>query len=293
MTLDAGVYVLAVSGGVDSMVLLDLLAGQSGLQLTVAHFDHGIRPDSAEDRLLVQAAAAARGLPFVYEEGRLEPDTSEAAARAARYAFLERVCAEQRAHAIVTAHHQDDLLETMLLNVMRGTGRRGLASLRSNGRMLRPLLALSKSELLAYARERQLAWREDSTNRDTKYRRNFLRRTVMSHLSEAQRRNLLRINRDMRTINEEIDVLVAEWLAAQPNTLTIDRRAFSALPHIVAREVMAEFARRAGIADIDRQLIERLVVAGKTARAGTQHDADASHMFLVDRTTLEIAGRQR
>jgi tRNA(Ile)-lysidine synthase len=90
--LPTGSYVVAVSGGVDSVALLHMLAGRPGLKLTVAHFDHGIRPDSAEDRRHVQALAKELGLPFVYHVGELGPDASEAhSSGEARYAFLHRV----------------------------------------------------------------------------------------------------------------------------------------------------------------------------------------------------------
>src|SRR5215471_4228206 len=89
--LEPGKYVVAVSGGVDSMVLLDVLKDVPGLQLVVAHYDHGMRGDSGQDRQLVQEAAAHYGLPFAYEEGKLGVRTSEAAARDARYQFLRRV----------------------------------------------------------------------------------------------------------------------------------------------------------------------------------------------------------
>src|SRR5690348_16932946 len=111
ISIKPGKYIVAVSGGVDSMVLLNLLAKSKGLDLIIAHFEHGIRSDSKEDLELVRAAAAHYGLPFVWEHGHLGPNASEAAAREARYTFLRRVRAEHAAKAIVTAHHQDDLLE--------------------------------------------------------------------------------------------------------------------------------------------------------------------------------------
>src|SRR5665213_1651974 len=104
-----GSYVVAVSGGVDSMALLNVLKGESrrggGWKLVVAHLDHGIRPESAEDRRLVQATARDYKLPFVYHEGRLGAGASEAAAREARYSFLRSVQKASDAVAIVTAHH--------------------------------------------------------------------------------------------------------------------------------------------------------------------------------------------
>src|SRR5438309_11792005 len=92
-----GKYVLAVSGGVDSMVLLDLLAAQPGIELIVAHFDHGIREDADADRQLVEAAATRYGLPFVAARGQLGAQASEATAREARYRFLQQVRQEQGA----------------------------------------------------------------------------------------------------------------------------------------------------------------------------------------------------
>jgi tRNA(Ile)-lysidine synthetase-like protein len=106
MHLSDGRYVVAVSGGVDSVALLDILRQQTGLELIVAHFDHGIRKDSCQDRLLVEQLAKRYGLTFVYEEAKLGPRTSEETARRARYAFLNKVMREHQAVAIVTAHHQ-------------------------------------------------------------------------------------------------------------------------------------------------------------------------------------------
>src|ERR1700712_59168 len=101
--LNPGTYILAVSGGVDSMVLLHVLAQQPGLQLVVAHLDHGIRTDSAQDRQLVQKTARRLDVPFVYHEAKLGSDASEAAARQARYQFLRTAQQAAGARAIVTA----------------------------------------------------------------------------------------------------------------------------------------------------------------------------------------------
>src|SRR5206468_7359212 len=115
-----------------------------GYDLIVAHFDHGIRHDSAVDRELVQWAARRYELPFVAEQGNLGR-ASEAGARAARYAFLVRAQDKHRAKGIVTGHHQDDLVETSLLNLARGAGRHGLAPM-VDGEVLRPLLGLTRTE---------------------------------------------------------------------------------------------------------------------------------------------------
>src|SRR5260221_102633 len=126
LNVNPGKYIVAVSGGVDSMALLDMLVVLPGLELVVAHFERGIRADSDQDRQLVAATAARYGLPFVFMRGNLGAGVSEAAARTARYAFLGRVRGAHNAGAIITAHHQDDVIETALINLVRGTGSRGL-----------------------------------------------------------------------------------------------------------------------------------------------------------------------
>ncbi len=291
--IQPGKYVVAVSGGVDSVALLHMLAGRLDLQLVVAHYDHGIRPDSAEDRRLVQGLAQKYGLPFMYHSGELGPDTSEAVARAARYGFLHDVRQANGAAAIITAHHQDDVLETIILNLLRGTGRRGLSSLRSTDVIKRPLLHVPKKELLGYAKREGLQWREDSTNNNEKYLRNYVRRNIMPRFAEADREALLEISRKTQLLNQQITEQAADYLHAQPDPLVLDRHGFTMLPHAVAREIMAEWLLQNTSAELSRRMLERLVVAAKTGRAGSRFDVDAGHWLYVTRTKLALQPRER
>lgn len=288
VVLEPGKYVLAVSGGVDSMVLLDLLTGQKGFELVVAHFDHGIRADSDEDRRLVQDVAAAHGLPFEFAAGELGPGTSEAAARTARYAFLRQVKAKHAARAIITAHHQDDLIETALLNLLRGTGHKGLSALRSHDDLVRPLLNTTKQQLREYATRHNLRWREDSTNADPRYLRNYLRLHVLPRLSPAERQKLLTAITKASVSSAEIETVLDHML---PTGDSLDRHWFAALPHAVAREVMAAWLRRHEVRDFDRPLIERLVVAAKVAAPGTKIDINHSTILQISKNTTQIIAR--
>ena len=136
--LKPGKYVLAVSGGVDSIVLLDLLAKEIERDnLVVAHFDHGIRQGSATNREFVEGLAKNYGLEFFYEEGELGAKASEALARTKRYEFLNKIKKQTESDAIITAHHQDDVLETIIINLLRGTGRKGLSSLKNHPELVR------------------------------------------------------------------------------------------------------------------------------------------------------------
>lgn len=284
---------MAVSGGVDSVALLHLLAGRAELQLTVAHFDHGIRDDSAEDRRHVQTLARNYGLPFVYCRAELGMGASEAAARQARYDFLHHVRRESGAAAIVTAHHQDDLLETIILNLLRGTGRRGLSSLKSTDVIRRPLLHVPKSKLLRYAKREGLRWREDSTNTDERYLRNYVRRQIMPRFADADREVLLAIAERARVLGGEIERQAANYLHLQPAPGVLDRHQFIMLPYAVSREIMAEWLLQNAGAELSRKLLERLVITAKAGRAGTKVDVNKEYWLRICRTRLALEPRER
>lgn len=210
LDISSGRYIVAVSGGVDSVVLLDMLAGQPGLELIVAHFDHGIRGDSADDAQFVGAIARTYGFQFETKREELGTSASEELARERRYEFL-RGLAQAHDAKLVTAHHSDDIIETIGINLSRGTGWRGLAVLDSD--VVRPLLKLSKADILEYARLHQLTWREDSTNASDAYLRNRLRRK-MSQLPADEKNQLQGLHAQQieskKDINTEVRSLVGD-----------------------------------------------------------------------------------
>lgn len=292
LQISPGTYVVAVSGGVDSMTLLHMLVEQAqaarGLNYIVAHFDHGIRIDSSDDRKLVQAAAQKYKLPFVYAQERLGISASEATARAARYDFLRRTQSAANAKAIITAHHQDDMVETALLNLLRGTGRKGMTSLRSHPSLLRPLLASSKQDLIDYARKHSLEWREDSTNQDTKYRRNFVRNKLMPKLSKADYEKLRSYIVSLAVVNDEIDSLVEEWLGKQPAPDQLSRHQFVMLPHAIAKEVMAAWLYKATACSLSKNVLEEATIAAKTFRNGKLFPINKHWQLAVNASTLAL-----
>ncbi len=288
ITIQPGKYVVGVSGGVDSMVLLDLLRLYPRVGIIVAHYDHGVRSDSARDRKFVQEVAEKHDLPFAYDEGRLGAKVSEAEAREKRYAFLRKIQAASRSDGIITAHHQDDVLETAIINLMRGTGRKGLSSLRSmtghDGTVARPLLRVPKSEILDYARRHKLEWHEDSTNIDTTYLRNHVRHNLLPKWKQLERRRLLDILERMQEVNEELD----DMLEQTAQQASLDREWFIALPHNAAKEYLAAWLRRHDIRDFDRNTLERLTVAAKVAESGKAIDIVRGHRLEVDGRNLKL-----
>jgi len=281
-----GKYVVAVSGGVDSMALLHALKQLPDVQLIVAHFEHGIRADSDEDRRLVASVAKEYDLPFVYARGHLGAGASEAMARDARYAFLRHVMEEQGAVGIITAHHQNDLIETAFINLLRGTGSRGLTALRTTDNLHRPLLDITKQDILAYARDQGLVWREDSTNSDDRYLRNYLRHHVMPKLSDKQRQKALAHIHSAGKLHAAIDRELSPYIGG----MELGRAWFISSPHSVASEVLALWLRR-HMATFDRKTIERLVVFAKTAANGKRADVDRTHYVVVGKNHITLYAR--
>jgi len=240
---------------------------------------------------LVQRIAKQYSLPFVYANGQLGAGAGEALAREARYAFLRSVQAEHDAEAIITAHHQDDMLETAILNLLRGTGRRGLSSLKSRKDVVRPLLEFTKKVIREYAEEHDLVWSEDSTNDDDRYLRNYIRHHILSRFTKTGREALLAHLKQARKVNDEIDELLDKDLEAQPAKDELNRTWYLQLPFAVAGEMMAAWLRRNGITHFDRHMIERLVVSAKTAAPGKLADIDADFVVHFTKERIQLKNR--
>jgi tRNA(Ile)-lysidine synthase len=212
---------LALSGGVDSVVLLHLLHQLSPLhswRLSALHVHHGISPHADEWAAFCTDLCARYSVPFQVEEVDISPLREhgiEAAARKLRHAVLNR----QPVNFIALAHHQDDQAETLLLQMLRGAGLRGASAMplvrqrADHPTQLRPLLNVARSELLAYARQHDLQWVEDESNADDAYPRNFLRHRVLPQLEQRfpeYRVTLARSARHFAEASELLDQLAQQ-----------------------------------------------------------------------------------
>lgn len=219
--------VVAVSGGADSMALLHLLSlmrDEWSLKVVAAHLDHGLRRESAEDATFVGEMACRWNLPFetdrlpaaaLKEEGNLE-----AAARQWRYSFLAQVAIDRQVDGqpvdVAVAHTANDQAETVLMNLVRGSGLRGLAGMRPvrpltlqgrvvpGVRVVRPLLAVSRSEVLEYLRIHDIPWREDPTNQDRTFVRNRIRHDILPGLQEINPQIVASICRTATLLGDEL-----------------------------------------------------------------------------------------
>ena len=288
-----GKYVVAVSGGVDSMVLLDILAREPSLVLIIAHIDHGIRPDSNEDLILVEYESNKRSLKFNKKLLKLGSNASEEKARNERYKFLNNLQKEHQADGIITAHHQDDLIETAILNMLRGTGRKGLTSILDNPKVIRPLINVPKKEIYQYALDNGIIWHEDSTNNDEKYLRNYIRKQIIPKLDDQQKQQFINSLNSTSKNNQEIDTLLVKQINENSSNTGISRTWFNSLPHDVASETMATWLRQNKLRDFDRSTIVRLVIAAKTSKNSKKHPIikGANLVMSKDELALELAER--
>jgi tRNA(Ile)-lysidine synthetase-like protein len=258
---EPGLAVLAVSGGGDSVAMLDLfaaLAPELGLTLLVAHADHGIHPDSGAVALRVAALAAERyGLEAVTAALALGPGASETRARLARYRFLRGVQAERGAGYLVTAHHADDQVETVLFRVLRGSGPAGLTGIEAAGArgLRRPLLPFRHAELVAHAESAGLEIFEDPTNADPRHARAWIRtvlrpvieQRIGSEVGAALLAVAAHAARDLGAWDAVLDHLPGLDLVASDGRFEVARPVLRGYDNMLAGRVLRAAARRAGL----------------------------------------------
>jgi tRNA(Ile)-lysidine synthetase-like protein len=289
-----GNYVVAVSGGADSVTLLDLLVrhSQGDYTLVVAHYDHAMRDDSAQDADFVTALARSYGLR-TYVERSKRPLRSEAEARSARYEFLERIRVTARAETVITAHHQDDVIETSLLNLSRGTGRRGLSPMRSS-RVLRPLLDVSRDQLRTYAETEKLAWREDASNLNEANPRNFLRRVLLPLASLEWRTNYLDSIEDLSRLNDQIDERLAAYLSKNGTSVDLNRASVRELSVSEVGELIVYTARRAYPSiELNDRLIRELAQFVQNGKTGQERPLSGKLKLIITRTKISFILNQK
>lgn len=283
---------IGVSGGRDSAVLLHALVKAGFKQLIVCHLDHSLREESRDDAQFVVEQARSYGLEHEdeYEDvARLSKERKlsiEAAAREARYAFFSQVAWDRWCPRVILAHHADDQVETLLLNLLRGSGATGLGAMRpvsireQHGARLeihRPLLSVWREEITSYAEKHQVEFREDASNLDRKFVRNRLRHDVLPMLSKS-------LDRDVRRAlwrSAEIIGAEGDWLASQtpqvsgPELSVADIRA---LPLALRRRVIHAWLRSQGIADVSFEDVEAVGGLVESTRRAKLNVAGGRHV---------------
>ena len=257
---EPGVAVVAVSGGADSVALLDLLhalAPALGLTLVVAHADHGIAAESRTVGRAVKELAARYGLALELGELELGPGATETAARAARYAWLRDVQRRHGARYLVTAHHKDDQIETIVLRLLRGTAPAGLAGIaaRARGGLVRPLLPFAKTELVAHAAARGVPVHNDPANADPRHLRSWVRTVLLpliaGRLGARVGDDVLRAGRaaalERRAWDRALEHLPDLELRVEAQGFDVARAGLARYDHTLSVALLRAAARRVGL----------------------------------------------
>ncbi len=294
--------VVAVSGGVDSVTLLNMLRELQdfyGWQMVVAHINHNARSSSARDAEFVGGLAESYSLPFYLEKLNNDTAKTEAAWRAARYAFLERLRDDLNYHMIVTAHHGDDRIETAVFNSIRGAEREGITALKAKrGNIVRPLLPFSKAEIITYANLQGLPFVTDETNTDIGFSRNYVREELLP-LGSTMYRNFRHSFHTVLNHLEELNTKISVGLKNVINDLTISssqdsielaKDGFRSLPDTVALNVVALLAKQLspGIGLSQNNLTEALRF-WQTGKSGSSKNLKAGLQLSIGYDTVRIA----
>lgn len=257
---------LTVSGGVDSMVMMSLTAA-AGYRFGVAHCNFQLRgAESDEDEVLVENAARRYGAEFYNRRfdtvGEMERtgESMEMAARRLRYAWFRDLCEEHGYTAIVIAHHGNDSIETFFINLLRGTGLRGLTGISTQvGHIVRPMMFATRKDIHDYAVAHHIPYREDSSNSSTKYLRNKVRlgvvpmfKNIKPQFTTIMRRNIARLSQAQDFITAAIDIVKGEAMehSGDMHTLWVDRIRPTLPRNYVIYEILnSEFGFKGDVVD--------------------------------------------
>lgn len=247
-------YLLAVSGGVDSMVLADLFQ-VLGVKFQVAHINYHLRnEDSKLDQKLVSDFCERYNIPFhLYEVSAKDqkPENSiQNWARELRYQFFRKIQNEQNLEYLVTAHHLNDQLESFIINLSKASGIKGLSGIPANeNNIIRPLLNFSKNEIYEFAKENKIEFREDVSNQKTDYLRNKIRHNVVPELEKINDNFLQNFSKSIAILNKTKDVLndlVNEKINGFESNIEagqtiIDKEKFSKESDLIRFEILKRF----------------------------------------------------
>jgi tRNA(Ile)-lysidine synthase len=298
---------VAVSGGSDSIVLLELLAclrTEMKLSLAVAHFNHELRGrESDEDEAFVRTAAREHQCEFYVERANTR-ELAEAKkrslqeeARDLRYLFFDRLRKSLGFQKVATAHHADDNAETVLFNFLRGTGIHGLAGIPAHRRdrsIIRPLLFATREEIRAYAERHGLRFREDSSNAKTEYTRNFMRQALLPTIKDNVNPNIVATLRRsseifdelQRYVRGETDKLRSEVVrSSSPTEIILDAAKLLAQPRFLQEMLILTIAREFTQAEIDTSAV-RAVLGVARSETGSACSLTKDHVAARDRDCL-------
>jgi tRNA(Ile)-lysidine synthase len=291
---------LATSGGVDSMAMLYLFR-EAGFQIGVAHCNFQLRgKESDDDEEFVSHVCKELGIPFFIKRFETEAYawentlSTQMAARELRYTWFEDVLSRHGYHYLATGHHFDDSMETILLNITRGSSTDGLAGIPvKNGHIIRPLLFSTRKQIEKYALNRGMVWREDQSNLTDDYQRNFIRHQVMPKLKELNpslettwQSGIEKIQGDLALLHHAFVDWKKQFVTESAERITIDKSGLPLFPQ--STSLLWRFGRTVGFNfEQTKEIIHSL-----NGQPGKRF-LSSSHLLVVDRDQIIITQHQQ
>ena len=278
--------VIGVSGGVDSMVLADILSRRPSVAMICAHVDHQIRPESSSDANFVREWCNQRSIQCEVVQLDQCPKgvNFEAWARRERYTFFNKICHENSCQVILTAHHADDVVETLLMRLCANKELRSIDERNQAGGIVRPLLTCTKAEIVKYALDHSVLYVEDATNTNQRFLRNKFRHTILPFLRNEFGSTLdgilfeqaCSLDNDLRYLRESADELACS-LEATPRH---------------SREWLRQCRALLGAAPkvLRWRIVEYLLIEDLGFRAGRRHSERFVIFVLGEQTGIELPG---
>ncbi len=298
---------VAFSGGPDSVVLLHLLAATKKHwqgELAAAHINHQLRADADADENFCRDMCARENIPFFSASVKVEKFSSshklsiETAARELRYQALNRILLEQKFTLLALGHHADDQAETVLGNLVRGTGLRGLAGMPFKYKnRIRPLLALHSDEILTWLKKCEIPYRIDKSNVDTRFRRNDIRHNLLPRLEREFNPQIRESLNKLAQISYDAETCLVHLAKDALQTLTIEENENKIVLDIERFwhyfVILQQYALRLAIEKISKNEIrpnfsdiERILTSLRTNKIGTQVPLHGKWEALIDRDVL-------
>jgi len=251
--------ILAFSGGPDSVFLLECLlklAKEIPIEIIIAHLNHKLRgKDSSIDMQFAKKLAKEKGLKLENKEmdiaklAKKNKNSIEEEGRNARYEFFSKIQKKHKADILMTAHHLDDNLETILFNLIRGSGLKGLSGIGDNIKVIRPLLCVTKKEIMNFLKKKKIKFRIDKTNFDTKIPRNLLRHKIIPMLEKINPNLPQTILKNSKLIKESQEFIEEEslkWIESntikshQKSSKKFNLKTFIPLHKALKREIIRQ-----------------------------------------------------
>jgi len=306
---------LAVSGGVDSMVLLDLFH-KSGLNFSVAHCNFRLRGDESDgdEEFVIKQVGHLGAKTYVkrfdtIDYSKIKGISVEMAARELRYNYFRELCEKYGFDLVATAHHQDDLIETFFLNLARKTGIKGLTGIKpKSGNLIRPLLFINRESINNYAISNKIHFREDSSNDSLVYKRNYIRHKILPgffEINPAFRENFLEGISHLKEVEEVYLYMIRKekekvlFPKNQTGIIHIGNLLNSAFPKILLYEILSEYRFNAtvineifeGLSDVSgRQYFSptHRVVKDRDKLIINENQEKSQAVFYIDEGDIEL-----